>query len=252
MILKLIDFREHNVVCKTKLFYLISHYDSFAEKSLKSPVILFLIILTLQSSYSQTISSSLPPQIDHNGKWLFYLHGAIVQDQGINAVSKDFGPYKYLNILDSLKSRGFNVISEARPKDTRPEDWANKVSKQIDSLIDAKLPPQNITVVGASAGAAITMEVALRLKNSKINYVIMGMCWPDTYKEYEGQELCGNFLSIYESSDPHGRCNRIFEQKKCGGSFKEIEINTGKSHGFLYQPYKEWVDPLIKWIKDKK
>jgi len=222
------------------------------KKGLKSPIILFLTIIALQTSFSQTISSSLPPQIDTTGKWLFYLHGAIVQQQGINAVSKDFGPYKYLQILDTLKNRGFHVISEARPKDTRPEDWANKISKQMDSLIRAKLPPQNITVVGASAGAEITMEIALHLKNSKINYVIMGMCGPGVDKEYEGKELCGNFLSIYESSDTHGSCNNIFGQKKCGGSFKEIQINTGKGHGFLYQPYKEWVDPLMKWIKEKK
>ncbi len=222
------------------------------KKGLRSPIILFLTIITLHSSYSQTISSSLPPKIDHSGKWLFYLHGAIVQDQGINAISKEFGPYKYLDILDTLKNRGFNVISEARPKDTRPGDYAEKVSKQIDSLIDAKVLPQNIVVIGASAGAEITMKVCLRLKNSQINYVIMGMCWPDTYKEYEGQELCGNFLSIYESSDPHGSCNKIFGQKKCSGSFKEMEITTGKSHGFLYQPYKEWVDPLMKWIREKK
>src|SRR5258705_3601768 len=101
------------------------------KKGLRSPIILFLTIITLHSSYSQTISSSLPPKIDHSGKWLFYLHGAIVQDQGINAISKEFGPYKYLDILDTLKNRGFNVISEARPKDTRPGDYAEKVSQQI-------------------------------------------------------------------------------------------------------------------------
>ena len=174
-----------------------------------------------------------------------------MQDQGINAVSKDFGPYKYLDILDTLKSRAFNVISEVRPKGTSPDAYAEKLSRQIDSLIAAKIPAENITVVGASAGAGITMQVAIKLKNPKLNYVIMGLCFSETYKEYEGEKLCGNFLSIYESSDPHGSCDKVFEQKNCAGSFKEIKLSTGKNHGFLYQPYKEWVDPLVTWINNK-
>jgi hypothetical protein len=222
------------------------------KKGLKSVIIFCLTVFCLITSEAQTISSFLPKRIDTSGKWLFYLHGAIVQDQGINAVSKDFGSYKYLDILDSLKSKGFIVISEARPKDTRPGDYADKVSKQIDSLIADKVSPQNIMVVGASSGAAITMRIAITLKNQKLNYVILGLCWPETYKEFDGQDLCGNFLSIYESSDPHGSCNKVFEQKKCVGSFTEIKLNMGNSHGFIYQPYKEWIDPIAEWIKQKK
>ena len=232
---------------------MVSSYGSFVKKrALRSLILAYLFLSLLATSNAQIISSSLPKKIDGSGRWLFYLHGAIVQDQGINAVSKDFGPYKYLDILNTLKTRGFNVISEARPKDTKPEDYALSVSKQIDSLIAAKVPPQNIIVVGASSGAAITMKIAIILKNQKLNYVIMGLCWPETYKDFEARELCGNFLSIYEASDPHGSCNKVFEQKKCGGSFKEIKLNMGNSHGFIYQPYKEWIDPIVEWMKQKK
>ena len=221
------------------------------KKALKAIVIFCLILLFDLPADAQTIRLSLPEKIDVSGKWLFYLHGAIVQDQGINAVSKDFGPYKYLDILDTLRSKGFYVISEARPKDTRPEDYAEKISKQIDSLIAAKVSAGNITIVGASSGAAITMQIAMKMKKPEINYVIMGLCWPYSSNDYQNKDFCGNFLSIYESSDPHGSCELVFTGRSCA-LFKEIKLNTGKSHGFLYQPYKEWVDPLVEWIKEKK
>lgn len=206
-----------------------------------------LVVTFFYTSNSQNIYSSLPSKIDISAKWLFYLHGAIVQDQGINAVSEDYGSYKYLDILDTLKRKGFEVVSEARPKNTKAEDYANKVSKQIDSLIAAKVPEQNIIVVGASSGGAIAMQVAMKLRKEKIKYAVMGLCWPYSSNDYRDKNFCGNFLSIYESSDPHGSCELVFDGRICL-QFKEIKLNTGKSHGFLYQPYKEWVDPLVEWI----
>jgi hypothetical protein len=213
------------------------------KKILRSIFFFSLFGLLFRPARCQTTS-------DVNEKYLFYLHGAIVQDMGIHAVSKDFGPYKYLDIVDTLKSRGFIVISEARPKDTRAEDYAQKITSQIDSLIAAKIPFENILLVGASAGAGIVMEIALRKKESKLHYVIMGLCWPDTKEQFEGKALCGNFLSIYEKSDPHGSCKGVFEGKSCP-VFKEIQLNMGNSHGFIYQPFREWIDPIIGWF-DKK
>ena len=84
--------------------------------------------------------------------------------------------------------------------------------------------------------------------NKNIKYAILGMCSPDTYKSYKGRELCGNFLSIYEASDPHGSCLKLFEDKHCITGIKEIKLNMNNSHAFLYKPYKEWVYPLANWI----
>lgn len=219
-------------------------------RRVSSFIISFWLIIPITTG--QGISTSVPKKIKNSEKYLFYLHGAIVQEQGINAVSKDFGPYKYLDILDTLSSHGFNVISEPRPKDTDEIQYADKLSKQIDTLLRAGVVPGNIIVVGASSGAYITIDAAIRLKNRKINYVVMGMCWPDTYKAYSGKDLCGNFLSIYESSDPHGSCRKLFEDIHCKTGVKEIKLNMNNSHGFLYQPYKEWVQPIVEWAKATK
>src|SRR4030095_8919219 len=123
---------------------------------------------------------------------------------------------------------------------------------QVDSLLNSGVMASQITLVGASAGAYMVVDAAIKLHNPKLNYVVMGMCLPDTYKEFSGKKLCGNFLSIYESSDPHGSCEKLFQQKNCDGKFKEVVINTGKSHGFLYQPYKDWSDPVVEFALQKK
>jgi hypothetical protein len=50
---------------------------------------------------------------DSTGKRdLFYLHGNIIEDQGIPAISPEYGEYQYQAILDQLSGYGFEIISE--------------------------------------------------------------------------------------------------------------------------------------------
>ena len=213
-------------------------------------VFISIFLLSFSNIIGQTISSSIPKKVEPSKKYLFYLHGGIVQEYGINAVSKYFGPYKYLDILDTLSSCGYHVISEARPKGTDEVEYAGRVSTQIDTLLNAGVLPENIIVVGASLGAYITIETANILKNRKINYAILGLCNEynlNYYSKYR-KELCGNFLSIYESSDQKGSCDRLLTEPHCKSGSKEVRLNMGNGHGFLYKPYKEWVQPLVKWI----
>jgi len=98
-----------------------------------------------------------PDSIDPSKQYLFYIHGKIIEDQGIPAVSPDFGEYKYQEILESLAGHGFVVISEIRPKNTDDVEYARRVSGQVIKLIKAGVPAGQITVVGASKGAAIAV-----------------------------------------------------------------------------------------------
>ena len=75
--------------------------------------------------------------------------------------------------------------------------------------------------------------------------MIIGGFWPETYKDYLSIELCGNFLSIIESSDPHGTCEKIFADRKYLESKNEVVLNTVPNHGFIYKEYREWLDPLL-------
>lgn len=183
-------------------------------------------------------------------KYVFYLHGAIVQQQGENAVSPSYGKYMYRAILDSFRKQGFKVISEVRPENTTGEAYAVKVATQVDSLIQNRVPPQNITIVGASAGAGIALEVAIIVENRNVNYAFMGICTASTPARYERKKICGNFFSIYESSDSPGSCSKLLYNRMCGTGFKEIKLELGNGHGFLYQPYKEWLYPLAAWINE--
>ncbi len=181
--------------------------------------------------------------------YLIYLHGAIVQQQGPNAVSEQFGPYQYQLILDSLHSKGFEVISEVRPKDSEIKPYAEKVQQQVLDLMAKGAKPAEITILGASLGAYMTLEASLLLDNPDIHYVTLGLCGDygiNYFKEYKGR-FKGKFLSIYERSDSRGSCATLFENDPAA-EFSEVEINTGLDHGFLFQPLEEWVQPIVSWI----
>lgn len=199
-----------------------------------------VILLTINCSYAQ---STAP-------KYVFYLHGAIVQQQGENAVSSAYGKYMYRAIVDSLEKNGFIVISEVRLKDATFDGYCGKVAVQVDSLLLAGVRPQNITVLGASVGAAMALEIAMITANRQINYALMGVCSDTSPRKYQQKKICGNFFSVFESSDGPGSCKELLFNRSCVSGFKEVKLNMGNGHGFLYQPYKEWLQPLVQWINE--
>lgn len=201
----------------------------------------------------QTFYPSISGKIMNSEKYLFYLHGGVVTELGDNAINPsrpEWGPYEYHNILDSLRKRGFNVISENRKKGIDDSVYISKIVGQIDSLLQSGAKTENIIVVGASAGWNIAIHASSKLKNKEMKYVIMGGCWPDAYKDYINMELYGNFLSIIEITDPRGTCNDIFQNRKHIATYKEVKLNTGLSHGFIYKGYKEWINPIVKWFEN--
>ncbi len=185
-------------------------------------------------------------------QYLFYLHGAIVEDQGADAVSPQFGKYEYNNILNAFRKEKFKVISEVRAKDTDPETYAHKVVKQIDSLLKTGAKPNNITVVGASKGCLIAMYVSSFLKNKDVNFVFLAGCFGNISTMSPDINFCGNILSIHEKSDGIGRSCAELKKRSSQAipHYKEIELNTGLKHGFIYKPLQEWVAPAIKWARN--
>lgn len=173
-------------------------------------------------------------------KHVFYLHGRIIETMGPNAVetSNGYGAYKYFAIIDSLKSKGFVVHSEARKPDTQIEAYALLVANEIKQLLKTGVAAKDITVIGASKGAAIAKVVSLELKNQELSYVLLAGCC-DT----STPQLYGKVLSIFETSDSCGSC----DSAKVVGVIKEIALSTGKRHGFFYQPTADWLTPTVKW-----
>jgi len=194
-----------------------------------------------------------PDSIDPARQYLFYLHGKIIEDQGIPAVSPDFGEYEYWEILEALDGHGFVVISEQRPKNTDGVAYASKVAGQVRGLLEAGVPAQDITVVGASKGAAIAVYVSHFLENQEINFVIMGVCHPEVVEDFKQDQvfLFGNVLSIYDASDDEyaGSCQDLFAFSEGKGisRYDEVVLDIGTGHGILYQPLDEWILPAVGW-----
>jgi len=194
---------------------------------------------------------AFPTSIDPSKQYMFYLHGKIIEDQGIPAISPDFGEYEYGAILEKLSTQGFVVISEQRPVNTGVE-YARRIVEQIISLRNAGVPAKNITVVGASKGAYLAIFVSHFLQNENVNFVFMAICTPDIVDELKQNHVLfyGNVLSIYDSVDEYaGSCQELFSLSEGKGlaTHDEIVLQLSMGHGMLYQPLDDWIVPVVQW-----
>ena len=186
-------------------------------------------------------------------KVVLYQHGKIIEEQGVNAVSPTYGKYEYINILNAFKEKGYNVLSTVRKKNADPEIYATRLAQKVDSLIILGYKPEDITLIGASKGAWITLLASSKLSNKNINIVSIAVCGDWTYDYFKENELQlnGRILSIYESSD---KWNQSCSQMNFGrgiSDFQEIEVATGLQHGIVFHPLADWLSPSFNWIENK-
>jgi hypothetical protein len=194
------------------------------------------------------IYSSMPQQIDPDRRYVIYIHGKLIEDEGINAVSPQFGPYEFDAILKYLADSGLDVIGEIRSGPTDGNAYSDHVVDQVDLLIANGVPVQHITVVGFSKGAGIAILASAKLKDPGINYVLMAICGDETNAP-GAPTLTGHVLSLYEQSDDLGSTCRPLADRSSGiTSFEEIELSTGRQHGTFYAADPAWLDPVIAWI----
>jgi hypothetical protein len=195
------------------------------------------------------VLKDVPQTVSPKARYLFYLHGRIIEERGLRPTSEQYGVYEYEQILDALKQAGFVVISEARAKNTDVKTYAQKVVGQVRALLKAGVPAGHITVVGASKGAAIDMWVSTYLKNRDVNFVLLADCNDEVFARHD-IDLWGNVLSIYDVKDEFGHtCQRFFDKATGLNRHKEIEVKLGIGHALLYRPMKEWVEPTIEWAR---
>ena len=185
---------------------------------------------------------------------MIYLHGRIVQtQQSRRPQSPEFGYYELDQILDAFRSGDFVVSGELRPKEATVEASAENLKDQIQDLLEEGIPPDHITVVGASMGAAITLLASVRLQNPNVRFCVLGACLSKSVPAIladEGKSPSGLFLAIREASDDiEGSCVGWEEsgQKALGLVARELVLHTGLKHGFLYRPLPEWVRPVMEF-----
>jgi hypothetical protein len=203
---------------------------------------------TATAPVSGHVMNDVPDETRQDRAYLFYLHGQIIEDQGVRPEHPEFGVYEYESVLVALAERGFEVISEARPPRTNGEEYALEVVKQIESLLSTGLSPERISVVGFSKGGGIAVAVSSLLGNERVSFVFLGTC-ANRIRNRPRLDLKGRILSIYEASDPvAGSCKEMFSESAVGPEFEELEIHLGGGHGAFYRPAPEWIDPVVDWV----
>lgn len=202
---------------------------------------LLLIMPLLQASAEE---------VKTDQKYVFYLHGRIIEQGNPKPEHPEFGLYDYPAIVSKFSEHGFSVIAEQRKGGTKHLAYAKKLASQINNLIDAGVNPEDITVVGFSKGGNITAITSSMLNNDQVNFVLMAICgaWHEEQDMFKNIKLKGHILSIYEETDVAGSCESLASRTPKPASFKEVAINTGKDHGAFYLPRDEWFQPLVSWI----
>ena len=207
--------------------------------NIKKIIILFSLLISSKTSLSQ--------------HYIFFLHNNFIEEQGLEGEHPQYGKAEYIEILDAFKKENFKVISEIRKKSTDVKEYAKKVVIQIDSLIKSGVTPSHITVIGTSKGGYIAMFVSSYLKNPNVNFVFIASC--SKVNDFTPPDLnfCGNILSIHEKSDvPSHSCLELKNKStNTMPHFKELQLNTGLKHGFLFKAMPEWIAPCVLWGNQK-
>lgn len=204
----------------------------------------------MQTSNS-SILQHVPDHPDHSSHYLFYLHGLIVEEAGIRPKSEEHGYYEYQLILDTLARHGFTVISEAREKGTQVLAYAERIASEIRQLLAGGVSPANITVVGASKGGIISAYVSTMLMDKNLNYAILSGLFEKCLVD-DNLRLYGNVLSIHDRADKQSMTPALYFQRSEGlGKFTAIVLSLDIGHGLIYRPYREWIDPLLAWVKTR-
>lgn len=185
---------------------------------------------------------------------LFYLHGRIVQqEQRARPVHPRFGAYELDAILDAFRGRGFVVHGGIRPKSSSVDAAAARVVVEIRGLLDAGVPAERIAVVGASMGAAIAIAAAAELGVPEVRYALLGACLSGSVADRAARgdkPPSGALLAIREKSDETSEpCPAWRDDGDTGRALRvrELVVDTGLAHGFLYRPLPEWFEPVVEW-----
>lgn len=189
------------------------------------------------------IHADVPDSIDPQARYLIYLHGRILEVQGRQAVSPDFGKYHYDAILKALADKGLVVISELRGPDT-DASYAKKVAAQVRKLVAGGVPAKHITVAGFSKGGFLARATAEGLADPAVNIVLMAACGPRA-DPGRAAMMKGRILSVYDESDEMaGSCQRLFAP---GMETKEVKLDTGLRHGVFFRPRPDWIGLVAGW-----
>lgn len=180
---------------------------------------------------------------------VFFLHNRFLEEHELHEAHPEYGKVHYEEILAKFRSKGFTVMSEKRKGNVNALDYAQGLVRQIDSLIEQGVSAKQITIIGTSKGGYIAQYVSTIANNPELNFVFIASFMDSDMENIPDINYCGNILCISEKTDPYGvSALARKEASTCRiDHFKEIELNTGMKHGFLFKPLEEWIAPCVSW-----
>ncbi|MCG8413935.1 MAG: hypothetical protein MI746_06930 [Pseudomonadales bacterium] len=213
--------------------------------------IIILFLTAAASSSAFELYGSFPSEIHPDQKYVFYSHGLIVEGTNPRPVHPEFGIYEFPLIVETLFEGGeFNLIAHHRPARTDPEEYSEQLATWVQDLVNAGVQPKNVTLIGFSRGAQITLKASDRINSLGVNTAVMAVCFDGDFPTEPPIRLAGNVLSIYETSDVVKSCREILKRSDKARSTREIAISTGLEHGAFYTPQPQWMAPLKAWLSD--
>ncbi len=182
-------------------------------------------------------------------KHVFYLHPAIVEQEGWNAIHPRFGSFDGDAILEYLASANIKLYADQRDSTVDFYSYTERLDRQVDSLISNKVKPEDISIIGASKGGVIAMYLS-HLNHEPINYVFLASNTVQIDSLYDWS-LNGRILAIIEETDSIAfRTYESWIEKSPNIlEFKEIKVSTGLNHGIVLKADKQWLNPTKDWIK---
>lgn len=198
---------------------------------------------------ADALYEELPSKINPDERYVFYSHGLIVEGSDETPRHPEYGIYDFPSIKQALFGiGGFNLVAHHRPLDTDVDEYVSLLESWVRSLLQAGVDATDITLIGFSRGGHITALTASQLQDYEINTVLIATCFDGDIEANPPIHISGRLLSIYESSDSAGPCEKLAARSEVN-SFDEINITTGKKHGAFYTPSRYWINPIREWLQ---
>lgn len=184
-----------------------------------------------------------PPALAAGDDYVIFLHNAWYEKNKAGEPHPKFGAYDFEGIVEALGASG-EVTAPVRGPDADPKEAARALADEISGLIDGGRPAATIKVIGASKGGFIVQLASAMLEEPELRWVIVGACHTARLADAASPAMNGRVFAISERSDTvAGTCAQHTALYDRAASFEELEISTGRDHGFQFDADPAWTGP---------
>ncbi|MCR9085843.1 MAG: hypothetical protein NXH97_03765 [Rhodobacteraceae bacterium] len=206
--------------------------------------------LLATASQAGELYQDFPDRFTPDHRYIIYVHGRIIETEGIDPVSERFGRYEYTQIVDALAQGDAAVIAPVRKGDTDAFAYADHLAAQIERMVAQGVSPEHITLAGFSKGGYIILLTANRLQNPSVRYVVMAGCVAGIVdgSDANADGLQGAVLSMVEAADDLGfSCAPLFSRNPQLAYVRDVTFQAGTGHGFFYRADPAWIAEVLSW-----